>query len=160
MKKILVAASVAVLFALAAAFAHRDEIAMLMAFNKLKPAAPFRNASSPAAPDYSQPNSWTALPDREDSADALPAVGVMDEQKNAAVDVFFIHPTTYLGTENWNQALEDARVNQLTDLFVMRGQAAAFNACRGRHTARWRRRTSAPCPVPPAAVAGRCRWPG
>ncbi|MBL8271191.1 DUF3089 domain-containing protein [Steroidobacter sp.] len=141
MKKVLVSVLLVALLAAAAAFVYRDEIGMLVAFNKLKPAAPFRNASAPASPDYSQLASWAALPEREDSADALPAIGVLDEQANAAVDVFFVHPTTYFGTDNWNQRIDDARVNQLTDLFVMRGQASAFNGCCRIYAPRYRQAT-------------------
>ncbi|HEY0682861.1 MAG TPA: DUF3089 domain-containing protein [Steroidobacter sp.] len=141
MKKILAGALLVALLAGAASYIYREEIGMLIAFNKLKPAAPFRNAASPASPDYSRVESWAALPEREDSADALPAIGVMDQQKDAAVDVFFIHPTTYFGTANWNQPLDDAQVNQLTDLFVMRGQAAAFNGCCRIYAPRYRQAT-------------------
>jgi hypothetical protein len=65
----------------------------------------------------------------------------MDQQNGSAVDVFFIHPTTYFGTANWNQPLDDARVNQLTDLFVMRGQASVFNSCCRIYAPRYRQAT-------------------
>lgn len=141
MKKILFGVLIVVALLGAASFVYRDEIAMLLAFNKLKPAQPFSTASTPASPDYSQQGSWAALPDREDSADALVAIGVMDQQENAAVDVFFVHPTTYFGTANWNQPLDNKQVNQLTDLFVMRGQAAAFNSCCKIYAPRYRQAT-------------------
>lgn len=141
MKKILIGVLFVALLAGAAAWVYRDEISMLMAFNKLKPQQPFRSASMPMTPDYSLSESWAALPDREDAADALPATGVVDQQTTAAVDVFFVHPTTYFGTDNWNQPLGDERVNQLTDLFVMRGQAAAFNGCCRIYAPRYRQAT-------------------
>lgn len=141
MKKILSGALLVALLAGAASYIYRDEIRMLMAFNKLKPAATFRNASSPASPDYSRAEHWAALPDRADSADVLPAIGVMDQQSNAAVDVFFIHPTTYFGTDNWNQSVDDARVNRITDALVMRGQAAVFNSCCRIYAPRYRQAT-------------------
>ncbi|MBM0104242.1 DUF3089 domain-containing protein [Steroidobacter sp. S1-65] len=141
MKKILIGALTIALLASAASYIYRDEIRMMMAFNKLKPAVPFRHASSPASPDYSREQSWAALPNRVDSADALPAIGVMDQQASAAVDVFFIHPTTYFGTDNWNQSVDDARVNQLTDMFVMRGQASVFNSCCRIYAPRYRQAT-------------------
>lgn len=140
MKKILVGVLSVVLLASVAAVIYRDEIGMLMAFNKLKPAQPYSSASSPASPDYAQPQSWAALPDRDDAADATPAIGV-DRQENAQVDVFFIHPTTYFGTDNWNQAPDNERVNLLTDMFVMRGQAAAFNGCCRIYAPRYRQAT-------------------
>lgn len=141
MKKILIAVSLALLLLGAASWLYRDEISMLMAFNKLKPAHRFSAESTPASPDYSQPSSWAALAEREDSVDALEDVAVMEQQTRAAVDVFFIHPTTYFGTANWNQPVDDARVNQLTDMFVMRGQAAAFNSCCRIYAPRYRQAT-------------------
>jgi hypothetical protein len=113
----------------------------LVAFNKLKPAHNFSADGAPASPDYSQPSSWAALAEREDSVDVLVAIGDMEQQTRAPVDVFFIHPTTYFGTANWNQPLDDARVNQLTDMFVMRGQAAAFNSCCRIYAPRYRQAT-------------------
>lgn len=141
MKKILFGVSIVIALLGAAALVYRDEIAMLVAFNKLKPAEPFSASSTPPSPDYSRPESWAALPDRADSADALPAIGVMDQQASAPVDVFFVHPTTYFGTANWNQPLDNKQVNQLTDLFVMRGQAAAFNSCCSIYAPRYRQAT-------------------
>lgn len=140
MKKALVFMLFVAILAAAASYVYRDEISMIVAFNKLKPAAPFSSATTPASPDYSRPASWAALPDREDLADAQTAPA-LDRQANAAVDVFFIHPTTYFGTDHWNQPLDDARVNQLTDLFVMRGQAATFNGCCRIYAPRYRQAT-------------------
>jgi hypothetical protein len=140
-KKILVGAAFVLLLLAAASFVYRDEISLLMAFNKLKPAQSFSAGGRPASPDYAQAASWAALPDREDSADALPTIAAMDQQNSAAVDVFFIHPTTYFGGANWNQPLDDARVNQLTDLFVMRGQASVFNSCCRIYAPRYRQAT-------------------
>lgn len=141
MKKILLGVLIVVALLGAATFVYRDEIAMLLAFNKLKPAQPFNAASTPPPPDYSQRGIWAALPDREDSADALPTIDVLDQQASAAVDVFFVHPTTYFGTDNWNQPLDNQQVNQLTDSFVMRGQAAAFNSCCRIYAPRYRQAT-------------------
>lgn len=141
MKKILFGVLLVLVLLAAASWLYRYEISMLIAFNQLKPAQPFSTESTPASPDYSQSSSWAALADREDSADVLPADRVMEQQARAAVDVFFIHPTTYFGTANWNQPLDDARVNQLTDMFVMRGQAAAFNTCCRIYAPRYRQAT-------------------
>ena len=95
----------------------------------------------PAAPDYSRSNSWAALPDHEDAADVLPGGDVQDLQANAAVDVFFVHPTTYYKPDNWNQPLDDAFTNQLTDMFVLRSQASVFNSCCRIYAPRYRQAT-------------------
>jgi hypothetical protein len=141
MKKLLVGAAILVVVAGAAAFLYRDQIGMMMAFGRLKPTMTFAEATPPAAPDYTQPQGWAALPDREDAADVVPSSDVQDVQSTAAVDVFFVHPTTFFGTAGWNQALDDASTNQLTDMFVLRGQASAFNSCCRIYAPRYRQAT-------------------
>ena len=141
MKKILIGIAVLVVAALSAAFLYRDRIAMMIAFGKLKPEHSFAAAPPPAAPDYSQPSSWAALPDRSDAADVLPAGDVQDRQASAEVDVFFVHPTTFFGTGSWNQPLDDTSTNRLTDTFVLRGQASAFNSCCRIYAPRYRQAT-------------------
>jgi len=141
MKKILIGIAVLVVAALSAAFLYRDRIAMMIAFGKLKPEHSFAAAPPPAAPDYSQPWSWAALPDRSDAADVLPAGDVQDRQASAEVDVFFVHPTTFFGTGSWNQPLDDTSTNRLTDTFVLRGQASAFNSCCRIYAPRYRQAT-------------------
>jgi len=45
-------------------------------------------------------------------------------------DCFFIHPTGYFGTQDWNAPADDAQANERTGL-MMGGQASAFSsACR------------------------------
>ena len=51
MKKALVFMLFAALLAAVASYVYRDEISMIVAFNKLKPAAPFSSATTPASPD-------------------------------------------------------------------------------------------------------------
>jgi hypothetical protein len=72
----------------------------------------------------------------------VPARGVQDLQASASVDVFFVHPTTYYKRERWNQPLDDAAANQLTDLFVLRAQASVFNSCCRIYAPRYRQATS------------------
>jgi hypothetical protein len=141
MKKILIGIAVLAVAALSAAFLYRDRLAMMIAFGKLKPEHSFAEAPPPAAPDYSQPSSWAALPDRNDAADVLPAGDVQDRQAAAEVDVFFVHPTTFFGTGSWNQPLDKTSTNQLTDTFVLRGQASVFNSCCKIYAPRYRQAT-------------------
>jgi hypothetical protein len=76
------------------------------------PDRPFDAASAPEAPDYSLSSSWAVPPE---SGCPYPA------------DVFFIHPTTYDGDENWNQSLkgesEDPKVHA-----VMKNQAGVYSS--------------------------------
>jgi len=93
----------------------------------------------PPAPDYSQPASWAALPERADEADRIPSrapAGVADGQAAAPADVFFIHPTIYTyepapGAYPWNGDVRDADLNGRTDASTILNQASAFNgSCR------------------------------
>jgi hypothetical protein len=141
MKKILIGVGVLVIAALAAAYLNRDSIGMMLAFQRLEPKQPFAESPQPAAPDYSLPASWAALPDRQDDADVVPSGDVQDVQASAEVDVFSVHPTTFFGTAAWNQSLDDAATNQLTDKFVLRGQASVFNSCCRIYAPRYRQAT-------------------
>ena len=62
MKKILIGIAILAVAAGTAAFLYRDQIGMMIAFSRLKPEHSFAEAAPPAAPDYSQPQSWAALP--------------------------------------------------------------------------------------------------
>lgn len=95
----------------------------------------------PSAPDYSDPYYWCALPDKVDSADHIPAdtdIPLYDRQASAVADVFFIHPTTYFGTDNWNADLHDQKVNTNTDTRPIRNQASVFNGCCRVYAPRYR----------------------
>lgn len=68
-------------------------------------------------PNYSLKENWAALPFRKDLADHVPDDRLRDIQDSAAVDVFFIHPTTYTGDRgqrSWNGATNDTKLNQKT----------------------------------------------
>ena len=141
MKKVLIGVAVFAVAAGTAAFLYRDQIGMMIAFGRLKPEMTFAEATPPAAPDYTQPQGWAALPDREDAADVVPSSDVQDIQSTAEVDVFFVHPTTFFGTAGWNQSLDDTSTNQLTDMFVLRSQASVFNSCCRIYAPRYRQAT-------------------
>lgn len=83
-----------------------------------------------APPDYSNNSSWAALPTMKDSADlAIP--GIADKQSQARVDVFFVHPTTYLLGRHWNASTSWRRLNRHTEKTTIRNQASVFNeTCR------------------------------
>ena len=103
----------------------------------LRPGAPFDRATAPPPPDYENASSWSALPDREDAADVTPR-GSIDKQSSAAVDVFFVHPTTYLLGTSWNAAVDDADINQRTDNSSIRHQASVFNSAGRVYAPRYR----------------------
>lgn len=103
----------------------------------MQPRQRFAAQVPPAAPDYTQPAAWTALPDRTDAADAallsLPPI----DPAQAAADVFYVHPTSYVGT-NWNGPIDDARLNADTDRVATRIQASAFAGCCAVYAPRYR----------------------
>ncbi len=110
----------------------------------IKPWRSFSHYTTPPKPDYSNENSWTALPTKIDSADAIiTGSGMIDGQANAKVDVFFIHPTTDFHGTNWNADINDKGINRLTDIYPIRMQASAFNASCKVYAPRYRQATYA-----------------
>jgi hypothetical protein len=96
----------------------------------------FDKNNLPPEVNYNVSEGWAALPDRLDAADSVPAKSnTQDGQKNAKVDVFFIHPTifTYKPTNSyqWNADINDDFLNKKTDNSSILNQASAFNgSCR------------------------------
>lgn len=103
--------------------------------------------------DYSDLFYWAASPYKHTTADSIPAFLKDETQQDLGVDVFFIHPTSYIGTgdENsllepganrmeilkeleplpWNADLTDKSVNNRTDYRTILYQASVFNgSCR------------------------------
>jgi len=123
--------------ALLVGFLYKD-LVMLMGFKTwVEPATTFAETAAPAAPDYSNPEHWAALPDRKDSADFTPD-GISDGQADATVDVFFVHPTTFLSSTGWNAPMGDLASGNWVDDAVMPGQASAFNGSARVYAPRYR----------------------
>lgn len=84
-------------------------------------------------PDYSQLYFWAASPYKHDCSDSIPLF-LKNEARDSSADVFFIHPTTFIGhmkTTAWNADLNDTAVNKQTDLRPILYQASVFNgSCR------------------------------
>jgi hypothetical protein len=82
-------------------------------------------------PDYARPDAWAAWPGRAGAVDTLapglPDAGVANAQK---VDVFFVHPTTYLIGEAANARYDEpGMTSSQIEQGVLRFQASVFNAC-------------------------------
>lgn len=89
--------------------------------------------------DYADPESWAALPDRVDRADYLPTgAGAEDLQGRAPADVFFVHPTTYLHGEDWNDPLARDTITEENTQWVLANQASAYNGCCDVYAPRYR----------------------
>lgn len=94
-------------------------------------------ASDDAAPDYAQMSAWAAYPGHVSHADDTPA-GVSEKLK-LGVDVFFVHPTTYLMPRMTNAAFDaGGGVRSRIDAIVMKLQASAFNGCCDIYAPRYR----------------------
>jgi hypothetical protein len=105
-------------------------------FDAMDP-GPFDGSLTPPTPDYSDPASWAALPELDDGADvALPELPAVD-QAFAPADVFYVHPTTWLGP-GWNGPIDDETVVEATERGATLIQASAFNACCAVYAPRYR----------------------
>ncbi len=96
----------------------------------------FNNSPVPSAPDYRNADHWASLPDKKDAADSVPLKsGLQDLQNIATADVFFLHPTTFTqeptNQYQWNADVNDAELNNKTQLSAILNQASIFNgSCR------------------------------
>ena len=104
---------------------------LLSACSTARLSGTFDPKNEPPVPDYSNPNHWAALPQKADAADRTPCPDAVNRQDSAAVDVFFIYPTTYTGSRrrerNWNASVDDEAVNRKTDSTTILFQATIFN---------------------------------
>ena len=93
----------------AAAWIWRDDIARTL----LDPRVPYQTYKAPPAPDYSRRGAWAVLPDE---ADPVPA----------AAEVFFIHPTTYDGGEEWNARVGDRDADRVLTRTMLPNYAGPY----------------------------------
>lgn len=106
-----------------------------------RPAFLFEDKAPPPRPDYRLPDTWAALPARQDDADVVPPNTKFSEaQATAAADVFFIHPTGYAKPDSWNGPIDDPSATRAVAL-VMKYLASAFNAAARVYAPRYRQAT-------------------
>lgn len=100
-----IAAGAVLALVLIAAFVFRGDIVRA----SLDPKTPFQTYRPPPAPDYARPSAWALAP-------ASPAAFT---QGGPGADVFFVHPTTYNGGEEWNGPIDHKRsVRQLFQVML------------------------------------------
>ena len=109
-----------------AGFVYRDLLIYMAMGAYFKPSTAFAETVAPTAPDYSKTEHWAALPGRDDTADFTPE-GFSDGQADADVDVFFVHPTTYLNSAGWNAPMGYKPADNWITNAVLPGQASVFN---------------------------------
>ncbi|MCB2106215.1 MAG: DUF3089 domain-containing protein [Rhodobacteraceae bacterium] len=144
MNRLTMIVAAAVILILAGGFWLYPRIVLMSQMRPLD--RPFDDYPHPPAPNYADPANWAALPGAQhaDAADLVPAgETVGDRQTEAEADVFYIHPTTYRGRENWNQDLALKEWNEFTDQSVINRQAAIFNGCCQVYAPRYRQAASA-----------------
>lgn len=91
----LIVAGLALVLA-AAAWVWRDDIMR----TALDPRVPYQTYDPPPAPDYARRSAWALLPGAPGAA-------------SGPLDVFFVHPTTYDGGEEWNASVGDAEADRV-----------------------------------------------
>jgi hypothetical protein len=128
-------AIVAMLLLLAAVLVGARWRGWLMA--ALAPSGRFDAAALPPAPDYADLAAWTAHPAKADASDVAPAGEEPLDPARARVDVFYLHPTSYLGSA-WNGPVGNAALDAQTDAGGARIQASAFNGCCAVYGPRYR----------------------
>lgn len=101
----------------------------------------FAETPQPPAPSYAKAENWAALPARNDAADKTPR-RLKNLQDSAKADVFFIHPTTYLGEPtdsfHWNADIRNVELNKEVDSRPIQFQASVFNAAAKVYAPRYR----------------------
>ena len=95
--------------------------------NYTKYAVHYRFTHVSSIPDYANLDYWAAHPWKNDLSDSVPAA-IRNEKRDSLVDVFFIHPTTYTGArENNNANINDSVLNAKTDYSTILYQSTVFN---------------------------------
>lgn len=98
-------------------------------------------AAESLSPDYALTQNWASLPEKKDPADLTPTPQLADNQQNAKVDVFFLHPTTHKGNKRkilWNAPIDNEKINQVTDEGTIQYQASLFNGAGRIYAPRYR----------------------
>lgn len=87
------------------------------------------SGETPPAPDYSIIRNWASHPSIHDKGDSIPKPLRKIYSYDSTIDVFFIHPTTYLRKVNdqMNGDLNNEALNERTDNRTILNQASAFN---------------------------------
>ncbi len=138
MKKVLIGLGVILILAVVAAYVFRQQLMVAMMGSQIAPEHDFSAELAPDAPDFGDERWWAALPSRADAADQLPDGAI---RQSLGVAVFFVHPTSYFGKENWNQPLAAQDANWVVDERILRHQATVFNSCCDIYAPRYRQAT-------------------
>lgn len=84
--------------------------------NALDPKVPFLTYEPPPAPDYAKAESWALRP-KDPTRFAL---------NDLPADVFFVHPTTFDGGQDWNGAIDQPKAQRFLNRVVLPNYAGPF----------------------------------
>jgi hypothetical protein len=107
------AAAVGAILSLAAVIFRGDIIS-----TTLDPKEPFQTYEPPPAPNYAERQSWARLPDQ-------PTRWTVND---GPADIFFIHPTTFNGGEDWNGPIGEPRADRILTRTMIPNYAGPFQA--------------------------------
>ena len=94
----------------------------------VRPYKLFKYTEQPHPPNYAKRKYWAALPGKKDGADfQIKKKGIINRQKSAKVDVFFIPPTNYLEGTKWNASVDDTALTNLTANIYGKYLLSVFN---------------------------------
>lgn len=137
-RKFLYAFAVLIALVIAGALAYRLYGVEILRM-ALVPSEPFKAQARVDPNVYDDKAMWIARPDIPGNPALWTPAGYTAEPRPKAA-VFFIHPTSYIGRDHWNAALDDAETNARAAIFL-RGQASAFNAAGDIWSPRYRQAT-------------------
>lgn len=140
LKKLLLSLGALLLVLVVLGYINRQTLMFFVFASQISPEESFLAANSPPPPNYQLDNAWASLPDKLSAVSSVPA-GIEVNSNDSAVDVFFVHPTSYSSKDNWNQPLDDAPANWVVDERILRHQASVFNGCCDIYAPRYRQAT-------------------
>ena len=115
-------------YRLAQRFRHRMVLLLILCTSIICGRAQLLTADS--LPEYNNLQNWAAHPYKHDLADSVPKPLRNNYHPDTAVDIFFIHPTSYLDQNlpfGWNAPLDNEDINHTTDNGSIFKQASIFN---------------------------------
>ena len=119
----------------------KESLGWLNFISHIKPYNTFEALAAPKAPDYNDLENWATHPEKIRKADFTPSNVASEKSEGILADVFFIHPTTYFGKNNWNAPMSHEGANEIVDEMIIPGQASVFNTCCHIYAPRYRQAT-------------------
>ena len=118
------------------------------------PSSEFSKLTPPPAPDYSKESSWASLPGIDSSAqDVPPGLKPGQPELIQAVDVFYLHPTSYFWRWHWNAPITGWLTRKITSVTIA-GSGSAFNGAGQIYAPRYRQLTLSGFEIPESRIGG------